>query len=240
MLDKLLKNGQIRNAGFSFHGNIEHFYQIVDDYNWTFCQIQFNFLDTEYQAGLKGLKYAAKKGLNIIVMEPLRGGKLAQDPPQKVREVYDNSGYDRTPAEWALRWVWNFPEVSTVLSGMSAYDQVRENVKIASGAKASSFKVKELEVIEKVTAIYKKLTKIPCTGCMYCLPCPVKVSIPSCFEYYNGFHLYNDDKFKNYYKNFLGDKAKASLCVNCGQCVEKCPQELPIPELLKKVVKEFE
>ncbi|KKR03459.1 MAG: Aldo/keto reductase [Candidatus Uhrbacteria bacterium GW2011_GWF2_39_13] len=235
MLDKLLREGKIKNAGFSFHGNIEHFYQIVDDYDWTFCQIQFNFLDTEYQAGLKGLKYAAEKGLSIIVMEPLRGGRLAQNPPDEVKDIYSASGLERTPA-----WVWNFPEVVTVLSGMSTYEQVRQNVKTASDSKPGSMAKKELEVISKVTKVYKKLTKIGCTGCMYCLPCPVNVAIPSCFEYYNGFHLYKDDKFKTFYKNFLGDKAKASLCVNCGQCVEKCPQSLPIPELLKKVVKEFE
>jgi predicted aldo/keto reductase-like oxidoreductase len=240
MLDKLLMEGKIKNAGFSFHGNIENFKQIVDDYDWTFCQIQFNFLDTEYQAGLKGLKYAAAKGLSIIVMEPLRGGRLAQNPPDEVKDIYSASGLERTPAEWALRWVWNFPEVVTVLSGMSTYDQVRQNVKTASSAEPSSMTKKEFEVINKVTKVYKKLSKIGCTGCMYCLPCPVNVAIPSCFEYYNGFHLYKDDKFKTYYKNFLGDKAKASLCVNCGQCVEKCPQSLPIPELLKKVVKEFE
>lgn len=240
MLDKLLKEGKIKNAGFSFHGNIEHFKQIVDNYNWTFCQIQFNFLDRQYQAGLKGLKYAAEKGLSIIVMEPLRGGRLAQNPPDEVVKIYENSGFERTPAEWAFKWVWNFPEVVTVLSGMSTYDQVRQNVKTASSAEPDSMSKKEIQVIDKVTAVYKKLSKIGCTGCMYCLPCPVNVAIPACFEYYNGYHLYKDDKFKAFYKNFIGEKAKASLCVNCGQCVEKCPQELPIPELLKKVVKQFE
>jgi len=240
MLDKLLKEGKIKNAGFSFHGNIEHFKQIVDDYDWSFCQIQFNFLDTEYQAGMKGYLYAVKKGLSVISMEPLRGGRLAQNPPEKVKEIYAGSGYERTPAEWALRWVWNFQGITMLLSGMNQIKQINENIKISKDALPGAMTRDELIVIEKVTKVYKKLSKIGCTGCMYCLPCPANVAIPACFEYYNGYHLYNDEKFKTYYKNFLGEKAKASLCVNCGQCVEKCPQSLPIPELLKKVAKEFE
>jgi uncharacterized protein len=240
LLDRLLKQGKIRNAGFSFHGNIEDFYRIVDDYDWSFCQIQFNFLDTGYQAGMKGYLYAVKKGLSVISMEPLRGGRLAQNPPEKVKEIYAASGYKRTPAEWALRWVWNFQGITTLLSGMNQMKQIRENIKISNDALPGSMTREELQVIEKATKIYKKLMKIGCTGCMYCLPCPVNVSIPSCFEYYNGYHLYNDEKFKTWYKNFLGDKAKASLCVNCGQCVSKCPQSLSIPDLLKKVAKEME
>jgi uncharacterized protein len=240
LLDRLLKQGKIRNAGFSFHGNIEDFYRIVDDYDWSFCQIQFNFLDTGYQAGMKGYLYAVKKGLSVISMEPLRGGRLAQNPPEKVKEIYAASGYKRTPAEWALRWVWNFQGITTLLSGMNQIKQIKENIKISNDALPGSMTREELQVIEKATKIYKKLMKIGCTGCMYCLPCPVNVSIPSCFEYYNGYHLYNDEKFKTWYKNFLGDKAKASLCVNCGQCVSKCPQSLSIPDLLKKVAKEME
>jgi predicted aldo/keto reductase-like oxidoreductase len=239
-LDKLRKQKKIRNVGFSFHGNIEHFYQIVDDYDWSFCQIQFNILDTEYQAGMKGYLYAVKNGLSVISMEPLRGGRLAQTPPEKVKDIYDNSGFKRTPAEWALRWVWNYQEITTLLSGMNQMKQIKENIKISKDALPGSMTREELQVIEKATKVYKKLMKIGCTGCMYCLPCPVNVAIPSCFEYYNGYHLYNDEKFKTWYKNFLGDKAKASLCVNCGECVKKCPQGLKIPDLLKKVVKEFE
>jgi uncharacterized protein len=240
LLDRLLKQGKIRNAGFSFHGNIEDFYRIVDDYDWSFCQIQFNFLDTGYQAGMKGYLYAVKKGLSVISMEPLRGGRLAQNPPEKVKEIYAASGYKRTPAEWALRWVWNFQGITTLLSGMNQIKQIKENIKISDSALPGSMTREELQVIEKATKIYKKLMKIGCTGCMYCLPCPVGVAIPSCFEYYNGYHLYNDEKYKTWYKNFLGDKAKASLCVNCGQCVSKCPQSLSIPDLLKKVAKEME
>ncbi len=239
-LDKLRKQKKIINVGFSFHGNIEHFYQIVDDYGWSFCQIQFNFLDTEYQAGFKGYLYAVKKGLSVISMEPLRGGRLAQMPPEKVKEIYGSSGYKRTPAEWALRWVWNFQGITTLLSGMNQMKQVKENIKISKNAFPGSMTQEELQVIENVTKVYKKLMKIGCTGCMYCLPCPVNVTIPACFEYYNGYHLYKDEKFKTWYKNFLGDRAKASLCVNCGECVKKCPQGLKIPELLKKVVKDME
>lgn len=190
-LDKAIADGRIRYAGFSFHDELALFRQIVDAYPWTFCQIQFNYMDTEIQAGSEGLKYAAATGLAVIVMEPIKGGKLAQNPPQSIVNLWNAAPLKRTPAEWALRWVWNHPEVSLVLSGMSTMEQVQENLRIADAAEPNSLSGEELGLIGQVKKTYADLTKVGCTGCSYCMPCPSGVDIPRNFTLYNDAYIYD-------------------------------------------------
>jgi uncharacterized protein len=239
-LDDALADGRIRYAGFSFHDSTALFRKIVRAYPWTFAQIQYNFMDEEYQAGTKGLRYAAKKGLGIVVMEPIRGGLLARDVPG-ITELWQEAPVPRTPAGWALRWVWNHPEVTVVLSGMSTLDQVVQNVSHAENGFPGSLSRKELGVYRRVRKEFRKRMAIPCTGCGYCMPCPHGVSIPECFEFYNQAHMYNaPESVGQTYTAFLGGffdgvPAYASCCQDCGECEEKCPQGLPIRENLRKV-----
>jgi len=186
-LDDAIADEQIRYAGFSFHDNTKVFKEIVKSYDWTFAQIQYNFMDEHYQAGTKGLKYAAKKGLGIVVMEPIRGGLLAKELPG-ISEIWKKADVQQTPAEWALRWVWNHPEVTVVLSGMSAPEQVRQNVDLTENGLPNSLTKAELTLFKNVKEELEKRIIIPCTGCKYCMPCPHGVSIPECFEYYNRGH----------------------------------------------------
>jgi uncharacterized protein len=239
-LDDAIADGRIRYAGFSFHDNVTLFKEIVDAYDWTFAQIQYNFMDEHYQAGTEGLTYAAKKGLGIVVMEPVRGGLLSRDL-KGTREIWHHADVQQTPAAWALRWVWNHQEVTVVLSGMSAPEQVRENIAIAGCGIPGSLNNAELALYEKVKSELEKRIRIPCTGCRYCTPCPHGVSIPECFEFYNRGHMYDDEEqTRQIYTMFLGGffdgtPHYASLCEECGECEEKCPQSLPIRENLKKV-----
>ena len=243
-LDDAIADGRIRSAGFSFHDNTKLFKEIVKCYDWTFAQIQYNFMDEHYQAGTEGLKYAAKKGLGIVVMEPIRGGLLAKDLVG-ISEIWQKAKVQHLPAEWALRWVWNHPEVTVVLSGMSTPEQVRQNVAVAGSGFADSLTKKELSLFGKVRKEFEKRIIIPCTGCTYCMPCPHGVSIPECFEFYNRGHMYEDEEqTRQIYSMFLGGffdgtPSYASLCQECGECEEKCPQSLPIRENLKKVVEYF-
>jgi predicted aldo/keto reductase-like oxidoreductase len=193
-LEKAKEDGRIINPGFSFHGSLDDFKRIVDAYPWTFCQIQYNFLDETNQAGTEGLKYAASKGLGVIVMEPLRGGKLTNPVPPEVQELWNQAETKRTPVEWAFRWVWNHPEVTVVLSGMNEETHVKENLKIANEAYPNSLTEAELQLISKVEQKYRKLMRTGCTGCRYCIPCPSGVDIPYCFEIYDNFHLSGNEK----------------------------------------------
>lgn len=247
-LDRARQDGRISNAGFSFHGMPEDFERIVDSYPWQFCQIQYNFLDEEYQAGTRGLRYAASRGLGVIVMEPLRGGNLAvPEAPSSVASVWSEAPIKRTPVEWALRWVWNHPEVTVVLSGMNDESHIRENLSIAGEALPGSLTAEELALVERAAHEYRELMKVGCTGCGYCMPCPAGVAIPSCFEVYNKMYLSGNtpEALALYAMRNSGILRKglpsyASQCVECGQCLEKCPQELPIPALLKQVAAELE
>ena len=246
-LDKAKADGRIINAGFSFHGAGEDFNRIVDAYNWDFCLIQYNFLDEKNQAGTEGLKYAASKGLGVIIMEPLRGGNLTRTIPSAVKEIWDEAQVKRTPAEWALRWVWNHPEVTVVLSGMSDENHILENLRIAEQAYPDSLTEAELNLVKRVENKYRELMKVGCTGCQYCMPCPAGVNIPLCFEEYNNLYMVdNPDEEKFMYAARLGgavgvgEPEFASLCIQCGQCVEKCPQHIDIPGVLESVVEEFE
>ena len=242
-LDQAIKDGRIVNAGFSFHGLAGDFARIVDAYPWVFCQIQYNYLDEDNQAGTAGLEYAASKGLGVIVMEPLRGGHLAlPTPPPDIASIWNEASTRRTPAEWALRWIWNRPEVTVVLSGMNQDSQLNENLAIAATAHPGGLEGDELALVQRASQTYRELMKVSCTGCGYCMPCPANVAIPLCFEEFNTAHMFGnveDGKFR--YALRLsgelvdGEPGYASLCVECGQCMEKCPQAIPIPDTLAEV-----
>jgi predicted aldo/keto reductase-like oxidoreductase len=243
-LDKAKDSGLIINAGFSFHGRLEDFKEIVDAYDWDICQIQYNYMDENNQAGTEGLEYAARAGLGVIVMEPLRGGNLTKMIPPEVQAIWDEAETKRSPAEWALRWVWNHPEVSVVLSGMNEESQVEENLRIADEAFPNSLNAKELELIGRVEKTYRRLMRIDCTGCRYCMPCPQGVDIPDCFDIYNSKYVFGDERTQLVYNirhgGISGSPSYASLCNECGTCEELCPQQLEIPELLKEVAAEFD
>ncbi len=246
-LDKAKADGRIHHAGFSFHGDIDTFKEIVDAYDWDMCLIQYNYIDEYTQAGTEGLKYAAEKGLGVMIMEPLRGGNLTGRIPPAVQAIWNEAEIKRSPAEWALRWVWNHPEVSVVLSGMNNDEHIKENLKIAGEAHPNSLTDKELKLIGRAAETYRSLMKAGCTGCRYCMPCPSGVDIPSCFEIHNGGHIFGDKQVaKVFYLLRLGGlggsgtPAYASLCEDCGKCVKACPQNLPIPELLQDIVNDFE
>ena len=246
-LDKAVADGRIGNAGFSFHGVADDFIRIVDGYPWVFCQIQYNFLDTSNQAGTRGLKYAAGKGLGVIIMEPLRGGNISLPvAPAEVQKIWDTAEVKRSPVEWALRWVWNAPEVTVVLSGMNEEAHIEENLAIADAAAPNSLSEAELALVEKAAAKYGELMAVGCTGCGYCVPCPAGVKIPLCFEKLNQLHMFKDEMVCRYQyavllSNTMGGAAGyASQCVECGECLEKCPQQIDIPEKLKQVVYELE
>jgi predicted aldo/keto reductase-like oxidoreductase len=246
-LDRAREDGRIINAGFSFHGSVDDFKRIVDAYPWVFCQIQYNLLDEKNQAGTEGLKYAASKGMGVIVMEPLRGGKLTDPIPPAVKDIWNEAAVKRTPAEWALRWIWNHPEVTVVLSGMNEEAHIEENLKIADEAYPDSLTDDELLLVKKVEQKYRDLMKTGCTGCRYCTPCPSGVDIPSCFEIYDNYYLSGNEKeAKLMYAAKPGGIIRgdipgyASQCVQCEQCIEKCPQHLDIPSLLEAVAGEFE
>ena len=235
-LDEAIKDGRVKHVGFSFHDKLDTFKEIVDYYDWSFCQIQYNYLDQDYQAGREGLNYAAERGLGIVIMEPLRGGKLVNNLPNEAKSIFDQADVKRSPAEWALKWIWNHSEVSVVLSGMGATEQVTENIKVASEAEVNSLTEKELKIMNQVKTIIKEKIKINCTACEYCMPCPAGVNIPRCFDLYNNYHMFGEEKFYNW----LTDKEKASNCVECGNCESHCPQGIQIRQELKNVKELFE
>jgi predicted aldo/keto reductase-like oxidoreductase len=227
---KLLGDGRVRYLGFSFHDEFDVFKEIVDAHDWTFCQIQYNYIDIEHQAGTKGLRYAAAKGMAVVIMEPLLGGRLV-NPPQPVQALWDGAPTKRTPADWGLQWLWNQPEVSVVLSGMSAMQQVEENVASAGRSSVNSLPAAELALIDQVRVKYSELCPIPCTRCRYCMPCPNGVDIPRNFELYNGCVNYlSPDVARLEYNDWLAEEARASACIQCRECEEKCPQKIPISE----------
>lgn len=244
-LDSAKEDGRIRNAGFSFHGNLDDFKMIVDAYAWDFCQIQYNYLDEKIQAGTEGMQYAAAKGLAVMIMEPLRGGNLAGRVPESIRKIWDEAPAKRTPAEWGLRWVWDHPEVTVVLSGMNDEAHIDENLRVAGEASPGSFSDEERALIGRVRDEYRRLMKVGCTGCGYCMPCPAGVDIPGVFASYNAHALFPHDpagKFQyiGRHGGLMGEKTAAGLCRKCGKCAKACPQALPIPALMKEVSHEME
>ncbi len=236
-----LKSGRIRYLGFSFHDDYELFEKILEDSeHFTFCQIQYNYMDTDYQAGVKGLKLAASKGLAVVIMEPIKGGKLAVTPPKDVQTVWDKSDKKRTPAEWALQWVWNQPEVSVVLSGMSEMKHVEENVVYADRSGVGSLIKKELGLIEAAKNAYLNLGFIGCTACRYCMPCPQGVDIPKILGLYNTYYMEGrPEGFNERYWEQITDDTHSTNCIACGICEEQCPQHLPIRKFMGETKQMF-
>lgn len=244
-LDSAKKEGKIKNAGFSFHGDIASFKEIVNEYDWEFCQIQYNYLDEYNQAGTAGLEYAASKNLAVMIMEPIRGGNLAGQVPAEIKKIWDESKVRRSPAEWALRWVWDHPEVTVVLSGMNDESHIDENLRVADEGLPHSLTSDELAIISRVRDTYRRLMKVNCTGCGYCMPCPAGVDIPGCFSLYNAHFLFPHDrsaKFQYFGRHggLLSGVSYAGLCRKCGKCSKICPQSISIPERLREVSEEME
>ena len=234
------KAGSIRNIGFSYHGNTDNFLKILNDYDWDFTQIQYNYLDEVTQAGVAGLKAAAEKGIPVIIMEPLRGGKLVNMLPDGARKAMQDSGRDWTPAEWGFRWLYNQPEVTVVLSGMNSVEMVEENCKIASDAEAGHFTEQDFAALEVVKQKIKDSEKVGCTGCRYCMPCPKGVDIPGIFRCYNAMYTESKREGRFEFAQTVGltkEPAFASQCIECGKCEQHCPQNIPIREKLKEADK---
>ena len=224
--------GSIRSIGFSFHGDTQMFLKILNAYDWDFCQIQYNYLDEHTQAGRVGLQAAAKKGIPVIIMEPLRGGKLV-NLPEKAKKVLKNY----TPAELGLRWLWNQPEVTCVLSGMNSEEMVKENIRVASEAQPGHLTGEDLEMVETIKGIIREQEKVGCTGCRYCMPCPKGVDIPGIFHYYNLMYMEKKAPARFEFARNVGLRKEpgfATQCVGCGLCEKHCPQHLPIRQKLKE------
>ena len=232
--------GQIRNIGFSYHGNTEDFIGILDAYDWDFCQIQYNYMDEHTQAGRKGLEHAAAKGVPVVIMEPLRGGKLVNLLPEKAKEQIRSYEKGYTPAELGLRWLWNQPEVTVVLSGMNSLEMVEENCRIAADAKAGAFDEKDFALIEEVKRIISESELVGCTGCRYCMPCPKGIDIPALFRSYNMTAFESKSAARFEYAQTVGlrkEPAFATQCIGCGKCEQHCPQSIPIREKIKEADK---
>ncbi|MBR3575125.1 MAG: aldo/keto reductase [Lachnospiraceae bacterium] len=232
--------GQIRNIGFSYHGNTDGFLKILNDYDWDICQIQYNYFDVNTQAGVDGLKAAAAKGIPVVIMEPLRGGKLVNMLPESARKTMQESGRNWSPAEWGLRWLFDQPEVTVVLSGMNSVEMVRENCNTADTAPAGHFTEEDHKTLAEVTARIRELEKVGCTGCRYCMPCPKGVDIPGAFRCYNAMFIESKSDGRFQYAQTVGltkELGFPSQCIECGKCEMHCPQNIPIREKLKEADK---
>ncbi|MBR1815187.1 MAG: aldo/keto reductase [Lachnospiraceae bacterium] len=232
--------GTIRNIGFSYHGNSDNFLKILNDYDWDFCQIQYNYLDEDTQAGVEGLKAAADKGIPVVIMEPLRGGKLVNMLPDGAKKAIKDSPRGWTPAEWAFRWLYNQEEVTVVLSGMNSIEMVEENCKTASEAYAGHLTEEDFATLEVVKQNIRENEKVGCTGCRYCMPCPKGVDIPGIFRCYNAMYTETKREGRFEFAQTVGltkEPAFASQCIECGKCEKHCPQNIPIREKLKEADK---
>ena len=236
-------SGAIRQIGFSYHGNSEMFCNLVDAYDWDFCQIQYNYMDEHSQAGRRGLYHAHEKGIPVIIMEPLRGGKLVNRLPDTAKKIFDEYKIKRTPAQWAFRWLWNQPEVTVVLSGMNSDEMVRDNIQTASTVEVGELGEDEEQMLKQVVAAINAKMKVGCTGCGYCMPCPKGVDIPGTFAAYN--RRYAEGKFWSFVDYVMcttlrKNSTAASNCVGCGKCEKHCPQHIEIRKNLKDAQKELE
>ena len=241
-IDEKKASGQIRNIGFSYHGNTDNFIKILNDYDWDFCQIQYNYLDEVTQAGVDGLKAAAAKGIPVVIMEPLRGGKLVNMLPDKAKAAFAESERSWTPAEWAFRWLYNQPEVTVVLSGMNSLQMVEENCRTADDMKAGSLTDKDFELLEKVKRAIHEKERVGCTGCRYCMPCPKGVDIPGTFACWNTMYTEGKSSGRFQYAQTVGltkEPTFATQCIECGKCEQHCPQSIPIRQKLKEADKDL-
>jgi hypothetical protein len=236
-LDKKKAEGIIRYPCFSFHGEAKDFLRICDEYDWTYAQIQYNYMDTDFQAGYNGLKYAAEKGIGVVVMEPLKGGKLGQNIPEEMTRVFNESSAKRSPAEWALRYVWNEPGVSSALSGMNTLEQLVENIKVASSSAPGSLSKDELLMFDKLKIAMSSRIKADCTACRYCMPCASGVDIPEVLAAINNAAIWNDAN--PWLTGYVRIKGKAGKCTDCKDCEAICPQGLPISVFMKEAVSLF-
>ena len=237
-LEEKKRTGQIRQVGFSYHGGCDMFCRLIDAYDWDFCMIQYNYMDENSQAGRRGLQYASAKGLPVMIMEPLRGGRLVNSLPKDAEKLFASNPKNYTPAQWAFKWLWNQPEVTCVLSGMNSEQMVDENVEAAALSYAGELSEQDLEMLENVVKVVNSRMKVGCTGCGYCMPCPKGVDIPGCFAAYN--RRYSDGWFTSLKEYFMctalrQKSSAASNCVECGKCKQHCPQSIDIPGELKNV-----
>lgn len=235
--------GTIKRVGFSYHGSSEIFIKILNAYDWDFCQIQYNYMDENSQAGRRGLMEAAKKGIPVIIMEPLRGGRLVNNLPKSAQEVMEKSNKNWSKAEWSLRWLWDQKEVTTILSGMNSMEMLKENIRIADETAEGALTKEDFDNYEQIKKAIDAKIKVPCTGCAYCMPCPKGVDIPGCFKAYN--NSYTDNYFQGIKEYFMctmlkKESSEASKCVECGKCEQHCPQHIEIRKQLKAVKKRFE
>jgi hypothetical protein len=234
--DKARTDGRVKHVGFSFHGSPDSFREIIDGHDWDFCQIQYNFLDVEYQAGTAGVQHAAERRVGVFAMEPLRGGALATQGPEAVMAIWARAAAKRSPAEWALRWLWNQPDVVMALSGMNAPSQLDENIAAAESACAGGLSEQELSLFADVRDVFRAKMKVDCTTCGYCLPCPTGVAIPDVFSNYNTSAMFDARQPAAFvYRMFvMGQGGGADQCARCGECEPRCPQQIPIQDKLEE------
>lgn len=235
--------GEIRHIGFSFHGNTDMFLKILSAYDWDFCQIQYNYMDEHAQAGCRGLEAAREKGIPVMIMEPLRGGRLANALPKKALAMIEAHPSGRSAAEWGLDWLWNQEGISCVLSGMNSLDMVRENLRAASHAQVSMLNSEDEAFIHALRSEINANTRVACTGCAYCMPCPQGVDIPGSFRCLNEIPIEGKRKARKEYWQVTAIRktpGNASRCIGCGKCERHCPQSIPIREMLKTAAKELE
>ncbi|MFA6619195.1 MAG: aldo/keto reductase [Candidatus Neomarinimicrobiota bacterium] len=239
-LEKIKKDGRAKLIGFSFHDKYEVFEDIIRSFDWDFCQIQYNILDENYQAGLKGLKLAASKGMGLIIMEPLRGGGLTNNIPKNIQQEWDKLQPKRTPADWSLSWLWDQEEVGLILSGMSEPWHVSENIAAASRSGINTLTEDEKTQLQKIRDMYHERITVNCTQCSYCMPCPHGVDIPNVFRFLIQGSMMNDwNEAQRLYNIIVPDDKKASNCISCGICLNKCPQQIQIPEKMKVALEKF-
>lgn len=243
-LEQKKAEGRIRNVGFSFHGDTANFIRIIDSYDWDICQVQFNYMDEHTQAGIDGLDYAHEKGIPVVIMEPLRGGRLADKLPESAKEEFRKADPSLSPAQWGLKWLWDHEQVNVVLSGMNDISQIMENVTAADSSEANAFTDEDRELFARVLEKINSNVKVKCTGCGYCQPCPQGVAIPTIFQIYNS--SYGEQGYITALKDYAmctairANSSGAGMCVGCGKCEQHCPQGIPIREELKKAAKRFE
>jgi predicted aldo/keto reductase-like oxidoreductase len=245
-MDEVKASGKVKKMGFSFHGKKSDFMRICDGYEFDFVQVQYNILDESFQAGIEGIEYAHSKGMGVIVMEPLRGGSLVGKMPPAVQKVYDTADVKREPVDWAFRYILNHPAVTLLLSGMNVDEHIKQNIEVVEDAFASSMTEKEIKIINDVKKTYDDLLQIGCTGCAYCMPCPVGIDIPAAFKNLNNYHMFGKMGARISHAAYLGIQTEdgqphfTSACIDCGKCEEKCPQHLDIRGAFPQVQKELE